>query len=114
MVECGSEGSREHLDQTVADSKGQVGKDVPKQDGPDLVTGKPVYTADWSPPGLLHLKVLRSPHPHARIRSINTTKAEAVAGVEAVFTHKDVERRAYSTAGHGAHRARSFRSLPVG
>ena len=79
-----------------------VGENVPKQDGPNLVTGKPVYTADWSPPGLLHLKVLRSPHPHARIRQINTEKAEALTGVEAVFTHKDVPRRAYSTAGHGA------------
>ncbi len=80
----------------------QVGYSVPKQDGPDLVTGKPVYTADWVPPGLLHLKVLRSPHPHARIRSIDTTKAIALAGVEAVFTHEDISRRAYSTAGHGA------------
>ncbi|MEL6492736.1 MAG: molybdopterin cofactor-binding domain-containing protein [Cyanobacteria bacterium J06621_3] len=80
----------------------QVGENIPKQDGPDLVTGKPVYTADWAPPGLLHLKVVRSPHPHARIRSIDTTKAKALGGVEAVFTHEDVTRRAYSTAGHGA------------
>ncbi|MGB3295262.1 MAG: molybdopterin cofactor-binding domain-containing protein, partial [Phormidesmis sp.] len=87
---------------TIVTSTEQVGQDIPKQDGPDLVTGKPVYTADWAPPGLLHLKVLRSPHPHARIRSIDTTKAEAIDGVEAVFTHKDVTRRAYSTAGHGA------------
>lgn len=103
VIDCGTERSVPSvpLNQTITDSKGQVGKDVPKQDGPDLVTGKPVYTADWSPPGLLHLKVLRSPHPHARIRHINTAKAEAEAGVEAVFTHKDVDRRAYSTAGHG-------------
>ena len=96
--ECGKDSSVK----TITASEGQVGKDVPKQDGPDLVTGKPVYTADWSPPGLLHLKVLRSPHPHARIRSIDTTKAEAIEGVEAVFTHKDITRKAYSTAGHGA------------
>jgi len=99
--EFGGESGGEHSDQTITDSKGQVGKAVPKQDGPNLVTGKPVYTADWSPPGLLHLKVLRSPHPHARIRSIDTSQAAALAGVEAVFTHEDVERRAYSTAGHG-------------
>ena len=98
VIDCGSE----HSDGAIADSKGQVGKSVPKQDGPDLVTGKPVYTTDWSPPGLLHLKVLRSPYPHARIRHIDTTKAEAETGVEAVFTHKDIDRRAYSTAGHGA------------
>lgn len=97
VLDCDNEHST-----TVAASTEQVGQDVPKQDGPDLVTGKPVYTADWAPPGLLHLKVLRSPHPHARIRSIDTSKAIAIQGVEAVFTHKDVTRRAYSTAGHGA------------
>ena len=96
ILECGQEDSVETITAT------QVGQDVPKQDGPDLVTGKPVYTADWSPPGLLHLKVLRSPHPHARIREIDTSKAEALPGVEAVFTYKDVTRKAYSTAGHGA------------
>jgi CO/xanthine dehydrogenase Mo-binding subunit len=98
VLECGKDSSVE----TITAKERQVGQDVPKQDGPNLVTGKPVYTADWSPPGLLHLKVLRSPHPHARIREIDTSKAEALPGVEAVFTHKDVPRRAYSTAGHGA------------
>ncbi len=98
VLECGKESSVK----SIAASEGQVGKDVPKQDGPDLVTGKPVYTADWSPPGLLHLKVLRSSYPHARIRNIDTTKAEALSGVEAVFTYKDITRKAYSTAGHGA------------
>ena len=78
----------------------QVGQSIPKQDGPDIVTGKPVYTADWAPPGLLHLKVLRSPHPHARIRRIDTNIAKAIRGVHAVFTHEDVPRRPYSTAGH--------------
>jgi len=88
--------------QTITAKDGQVGQNIPKQDGLNLVTGKPVYTADWSPPGLLHLKVLRSPYPHARIRDINPAKAEALKGVEAVFTYKDVPRKAYSTAGHGA------------
>ena len=97
VLECGNNSS-----QTITAQEGQVGQNVPKQDGANLVTGKPVYTADWSPPGLLHLKVLRSPYPHARIRNIDTTKAEALSGVEAVFTHKDVARKAYSTAGHGA------------
>lgn len=80
----------------------QVGQSIPKQDGPDIVAGRPIYTADWAPPGLLHLKVLRSPHAHARIRSIETRKALALDGVHGVFTHEDVERRPYSTAGHGA------------
>jgi probable selenate reductase molybdenum-binding subunit len=79
----------------------QIGQNIPKQDGPDIVTGKPIYTTDWAPPGLLHLKVLRSPHAHARIRSINTEKAKTLPGVHAVFTYADVPRRAYSTAGHG-------------
>lgn len=78
----------------------QIRQSIPKQDGPDLVTGKPVYTSDWAPPGLLHLKVLRSPHPHARICQIRTEKAKALSGVHAVLTYKDVPRRAYSTAGH--------------
>jgi len=78
----------------------QVGQSVPKQDGPDIVTGKPVYTADWAPPGLLHLKVLRSPHPHAHIRRIDTCDAKALPGVRAVFSYEDVTRRPYSTAGH--------------
>ncbi|MGD1859018.1 MAG: molybdopterin-dependent oxidoreductase [Leptolyngbyaceae cyanobacterium] len=81
---------------------GQVGKSVCKQDGPDIITGQPIYTADWAPPGLLHLKVVRSPHPHARIRHINTRSAQALEGVRAVFTHADVPRRPYTTAGHGA------------
>ncbi len=97
VLECGKESSVK----AITAKEGQVGQDVPKQDGPDLVTGKPVYTADWSPTGLLHLKVLRSPYPHAHIRHIDTTKAEALPGVEAVFTYKDITRKAYSTAGHG-------------
>jgi CO/xanthine dehydrogenase Mo-binding subunit len=78
----------------------QIGQSIPKQDGPDIVTGKPVYTSDWTPPNLLHLKVVRSPHPHARIQQICTDKAKALPGVHAVLTYEDVPRRAYTTAGH--------------
>ena len=58
-------------------------------DGPDKVTGAARYTCDISVPGMLHAKVLRSPHPHARIVSIDTGRAEALAGVVAVVTGAD-------------------------
>ncbi|WP_341528085.1 molybdopterin cofactor-binding domain-containing protein [Nostoc sp. UHCC 0302] len=77
-----------------------VGESIPKQDGAAIVTGKASYTADISPPGLLHLKLLRSPHPHALIRKIDTQKAKALPGVVAIFTHEDVPRIPYTTAGH--------------
>ena len=77
-----------------------IGQSIPKQNGPDIVTGKPIYTADWAPSGLLHLKVVRSPHAHARIRRIDATQAKALPGVHAVFTYQDVRRRPYSTAAH--------------
>ncbi|MGA9380271.1 MAG: 2Fe-2S iron-sulfur cluster-binding protein, partial [Phormidium sp.] len=81
-------------------SSSQIGQSIPKQDGYEIVTGKPIYTADWTPEGTLHLKVLRSPHPHARICKIDTTKAKELPGVHAIFTHEDVSRIPYTTAGH--------------
>lgn len=83
-----------------AESIAPVGQSIPKQDGPEIVTGQPVYTADWAPPGVLHLKLLRSPHPHARLRHLDTSQAEALAGVHLVLTHANVPRKAYTTAGH--------------
>ncbi|MCP6763218.1 MAG: molybdopterin-dependent oxidoreductase [Fischerella sp. CENA71] len=89
-----------HRCHVVVDSPSLIGKNIPKQDGTAIVTGKASYTADFVPPGLLHLKVLRSPHPHARIRKIHTDAAKAIPGVVAVFTHADVPRIPYTTAGH--------------
>ena len=60
-----------------------------RPDGADKVTGRALYGADFQAAGLLHGKVLRSPHAHAKIRSIDTSKAEALPGVRAVVTHKD-------------------------
>ena len=67
-----------------------VGTRPVRHDGADKVTGRALYGADFSTAGLQHGKVLRSPHAHARIRSIDTSKAEALPGVAAVVTGKDL------------------------
>ena len=67
-----------------------VGKRPIRHDGYDKVTGKALYGADVHLPGMLHGKILRSPHAHARIRSIDTSKAEALPFVRAVLTSADM------------------------
>ncbi len=66
-----------------------IGKRTIRPDGEDKVTGRAQYAADYKMPGQIHGKVLRSPHPHARIKSIDTSKAMALPGVKAVVTGKD-------------------------
>ena len=74
----------------MADSK-IVGAAVPRGEGGDKVSGQTIYAADVKLPDLLWVKILRSPHPHARIRSIDTAKAKKVPGVHAVLIGEDVK-----------------------
>jgi len=73
-----------------------VGKRLPRPDGPSKVTGEARYGADITLPGMLIGRILRSPYPHARIRKIDTSKAKALAGVEAVIGFEDVPKRPFT------------------
>lgn len=66
-----------------------IGKSPIRHDGLDKVTGRAIYGGDVKAPGLIWGDVLRSPHAHARIKSIDTSAAEAMDGVFAVLTHAD-------------------------
>ena len=67
-----------------------IGKRIPKMDAPDKASGKTRYIQDLEMPGALHAKILRSTQVHARILSIDTSAAKALAGVHAVITAADV------------------------
>src|SRR5439155_18658326 len=66
-----------------------VGHSTPRIDGVERVTGKAEYTLDVRVPNMLFARVLRSPHPHARIRKIDVSKAAALPGVKAIVTHEN-------------------------
>jgi len=66
-----------------------VGHDAPRIDAVERVSGKAKYTVDVALPGMLYARVLRSPHPHARIRRIDASKARALPGVKAIVTHEN-------------------------
>ncbi|MFI7354243.1 molybdopterin-dependent oxidoreductase [Streptomyces avidinii] len=82
-----------------------VGTSVGAPAADDVVTGLAEFTMDTRMEGMLHLKVLRSPHAHARIVSIDRTAALAVPGVHRVYTWEDVPRRRFTTAIHTDHLA---------
>ena len=69
-----------------------LGTRPPRKDGVDKLTGRAVFGSDIRLPGLLHGKMLRSPHAHAHIRSIDTGESENLPGVHAVVTAKDLPR----------------------
>ncbi|OLR92473.1 molybdopterin-dependent oxidoreductase [Actinokineospora bangkokensis] len=77
-----------------------VGRNLAAPAGPQVVTGTARYTFDVDVPGLLHLKLVRSPHAHARVTRIDATDALAVPGVRLVLTHEDAPDRWYSSGQH--------------
>ncbi|MDZ4341019.1 MAG: xanthine dehydrogenase family protein molybdopterin-binding subunit [Candidatus Binatia bacterium] len=81
-----------------------IGAPVLRAEGPDKVAGRSIYAADINLPGQLWGKILRSPHPHARIRHIDASKARKVPGVKAVVTGQDIPGRFVG---------KNFRDMPV-
>ena len=81
-----------------------IGAAVSRAEGPDKVAGRSVYAADVHLPGVLWGKILRSPHPHARIRYVDTSKAQRVPGVKAIVAGPDVPGRFVG---------KSLRDMPV-
>jgi CO/xanthine dehydrogenase Mo-binding subunit len=67
-----------------------VGQNVPRVDGVEKVTGKAKFSGDLDIPGMLHGKILRRPYPHARILTIDSSKAKALPGIAAVLTAADI------------------------
>ncbi|WP_405677571.1 molybdopterin-dependent oxidoreductase [Streptomyces sp. NBC_00868] len=80
-----------------------VGTSVGAPAADDVVTGRAEFTMDTRMEGMLHIKVLHSPHAHARIVSVDKTAALAVPGVRRVYTWEDVPRRRFTTAIHTDH-----------
>ena len=85
---------------SAENGQGACGHNAPAPAGPDIVTGRARYTMDTAVDGLLHMKILQSPHASARILAIDTREALAFPGVVAVFTHADAPARHFSTARH--------------
>jgi len=77
-----------------------IGRNCPAPSAPLVVSGLARFTLDISTDDALHLKVLRSPHAHARIVAIDDAAARAIPGVVAILTHADAPRRRFSTGRH--------------
>ncbi len=73
-----------------------IGESARRSDIEGHVTGRTQYYADRAFPGMLHLRMVRSPHHHARILSVDTSEAEKLPGVVRVLTHRDVPKNVYT------------------
>ena len=93
------------LDVSDGGGRSYIGANVRRLDAPSKVTGRLRYAGDMVMPGMLHMQVLRSPHAHARIVSIDARAAEALEGVVCVITADDVP---------GERQFRCFRSRSAG
>src|SRR5687767_14898130 len=71
---------------------GIIGSSIKRREDPSLITGRGKFTDDLKVQGMLHAAIVRSPHAHARIRSIDAKAALAVEGVVAVYTAEDVAK----------------------
>ncbi len=87
-------GTREH----ESDAYSAVAKSIPRIDAVDKVTGRTLYTADIKLPGMIHGRILGSPIAHGIIKRIDTSKADALDGVLAVITGKDVPDTKYGVS----------------
>lgn len=79
-----------------SDDLNELGKSLQRSDVPNHVTGRTVFYADRTYPNLLHLKMVRSPHHHARIRGIDLSEAQKHPGVARILTAKDVPHNTYT------------------
>ncbi len=76
-----------------------VGQSIARSDGVGFVTGRTLYAGDHVFPGMLHLKMVRSPLHHARIRGVDLSEAERVPGFVRALTHEDVPKNVYTILG---------------
>ncbi len=76
-------------------SSHSIGKSLSRIDALNKVTGKALYSGDLHMPEMLHMKILFAERPHARVKNIDTSKAEAAEGVTAIYTAKDVPLNEY-------------------
>src|SRR3984893_219111 len=72
-----------------------LGTRVNRLDGPDKATGRAKYSYDINRPGMLHARILRCPYAHARLKSLDTSEAEKMPGVKAVFVVAKTGRELY-------------------